>query len=296
MEKKKRKKHIARPLTQALSALILNLNVPGFFKGSIYQGSLKGVCVPVLNCYSCPGALGACPIGSLQASFAAIGGKVAYYVLGMLVLFGATLGRFFCGWICPFGWVQHLLHKVPVKKLTIPKKTDRILRYLKYAILIVMVIGLPLLLRNQMDMSNPYFCKYVCPAGILEGGIPLALANASVRASLGGLFIWKLSLMLLILAAAVVIYRPFCKYICPLGAFYGLFAKFSLYRYAVDAHACVNCGACSRACGMGVDPVKQPNSAECIRCGDCKYACPTGAIHSGFCMKKNMTKEDSHEA
>lgn len=284
--RKKPRRHFARPLTQALSALILNLNLPGFWKGGIYTGPLKGVCVPVLNCYSCPGALGACPIGALQSGFAAIGGKITYYVLGLLMLFGVTLGRFFCGWICPFGWVQHLLYKIPLKKLKVPKKTDRILRYLKYAVLCVLVVGLPLLLRDQMDMSSPYFCKYVCPAGTLEGGVPLAIANASVRSSLGGLFLWKAALLILILAVAAAVYRPFCKYICPLGAFYGLFSRISLYRYEVDASACTRCGACGRACHMGVDPVKQPNSAECIRCGDCMNICPAGAIHGGVRIRK----------
>ena len=88
---KNTKKRFFRPIIQLLSTLALNLNITGFAEGSIYTGSFKGVCVPVLNCYSCPGALGACPIGALQSSFAAIGGKIAYYVLGMLLLFALLL-------------------------------------------------------------------------------------------------------------------------------------------------------------------------------------------------------------
>ena len=163
----KKIKQIIRPLIQGLSALAFNLNLSGFASGSIYTGPFKGVCVPVLNCYSCPGAVGACPIGALQSSFAAIGGKLAYYVLGMLLLFSITLGRFFCGWLCPFGAAQGLLHKAPVKKLKIPKRVDAPLRYLKYAALFVFVIGLPLLARNGVNMSSPYFCKWICPAGTL---------------------------------------------------------------------------------------------------------------------------------
>lgn len=290
-----KKKRTFRPLVQLLSALALNLNLPGFASGSIYTGPLKGVCVPVLNCYSCPGALGACPVGALQSSFAAIGGKLAYYVLGMLLLFALTLGRFFCGWLCPFGAAQGLLHKVPVKKLTIPRRVDAPLRYLKYAALFMLVIGLPLLARNGANMSVPYFCKCLCPVGTLEGGIPLALTNASVRGALGGQFAWKLSLAVAILALCLFIYRPFCKYLCPLGAFYGLFAKLSLYRYAVDASACTHCGACSRVCKMGVDPVHEPNSSECIRCGDCKQGCPTGALDIRMCVgnkKSEVLKGD----
>ena len=142
MGMKKAAKRLFRPLIQLLSALALNLNLTGFASGSIYTGPLKGVCIPVLNCYSCPGALGACPIGALQSSFAAIGGKIAYYVLGMLLLFALTLGRFFCGWLCPFGALQGLLHKVPVRKAEIPKRADAALRYLKYAVLVVLVVAL----------------------------------------------------------------------------------------------------------------------------------------------------------
>lgn len=283
-----------RRLVQFLSALAINLNLPGFINGNIYTGQLKGICVPVLNCYSCPGALGACPIGALQSSFAARGGKVAYYVLGSMLLFALTLGRFFCGWLCPFGALQGLLHKIPVKKAKIPNSVDRPMRYLKYVMLFVMVIALPLLVRNGVDMSQPFFCKWICPAGTLEGGVPLAIANGAVRSALGGQFLWKMSVAVLILIACVFIYRAFCKYLCPLGAFYALFAKLSLYRFKVDAHACIGCGKCAAVCKMGVDPVKTPNSAECIRCGDCIGACPVNAIgrETPFCSRKNAEKEN----
>jgi len=286
---------IKRRLVQLLSALLLNLNLPGFVKGSIYTGQLKGACIPVLNCYSCPGALGACPIGALQSSFAAIGGKVAYYVLGAMLLFALTLGRFFCGWLCPFGALQGLLHKIPVKKLKIPKTVDRPMRYLKYAVLFILVIGLPLFMRSGVNMSQPFFCKWLCPAGTLEGGVPLAIANDSIRGALGGQFLWKISLAAMIMIACVFIYRAFCKYLCPLGAFYGLFAKLSLYRFRVDGHACIGCGKCARVCNMGVDPVKTPNSAECIRCGDCIAACPVNAINRERIVPfpKNEKKENT---
>ena len=56
---------LKRHIVQLLSAIALNLNLPGFINGSIHTGASKGICVPVLNCYSCPGAAGACPILSL---------------------------------------------------------------------------------------------------------------------------------------------------------------------------------------------------------------------------------------
>ena len=84
------------------------------------------------------------------------------------------------------------------------------------------------------------------------------------------------------------LYRPFCKYICPLGALYSLMNPISLYRYGVDDSKCnrgKGCRGCANACRMGVDIVKTPNSPECIRCGDCKNACPSHAIKSGFKFK-----------
>ena len=86
--------------------LLHNANLKGFFTGKIYSGPLKSVCVPGLNCYSCPGAVGACPIGSLQSFLGALRFRFPYYVIGMLIFFGALLGRTVCGFLCPFGWLR----------------------------------------------------------------------------------------------------------------------------------------------------------------------------------------------
>lgn len=263
---------------QAAAALITNGNLSGFFKGGIYSGKLKSVCVPGLNCYSCPGALGSCPIGSMQSVIAGRGRNFSYYVFGLLVLFGVLLGRFICGFLCPFGWIQQLLHKIPGRKLAVPGKVDRPLRYLKYVVLVVFVLALPIFLVDGFGLSAPYFCKWICPAGTLEGGIPLVSTNASLRASLGFLFWWKIGLLTLTILLSILIYRPFCKYICPLGAFYALFNRISLVRMQLDSNKCIRCGACERACPMQVPVLKNINSAECIRCGACSKACPVDCI------------------
>ena len=221
----------------------------GFAKGKIYQGDSKQLCVPGLNCYSCPGAVGSCPIGSLQAVLGSRNFKFSFYIIGFLMMIGAFIGRFVCGWLCPFGLVQDLLYKIPgIKKI---KKVifDKQLRYLKYIILVVFVIIMPLTLTNYAGDGNPWFCKLICPSGTLFAGIPLV---------------------------------SFCKYLCPLGGIYGLFNNYSLYKYEVDYDKCTKCGLCEKKCDMNVAAYKTPNSAECIRCGKCIEVCPKKAISTTF--------------
>jgi hypothetical protein len=102
---------------QAAATLLTNIHIPNLFKGKIYQGSAKTVCVPGLNCYSCPAATGACPIGAFQAVVGSSKFKFSYYITGFFILLGVTFGRFICGFLCPFGWLQDLLHKIPTKKV-----------------------------------------------------------------------------------------------------------------------------------------------------------------------------------
>ena len=282
-----------RGFIQAGATLLTNIHLPNFAKGTLYQGSGKYVCVPGLNCYSCPGAAGACPVGAFQAVVGSSKFRFSYYITGILILFGVLLGRFICGFLCPFGWFQELLHKIPSPKLSTKKLKP--LRYLKYAVLLVMVVLLPLLAVNELGMGDPFFCKYLCPQGVLEGAIPLSLTNAGIRASLGKLFTWKACILLAVIVGSVVFYRPFCKWLCPLGAFYALLNNVSLFQMRVDTHKCVSCGACAKACKMDVDITKTPNHAECIRCGMCMKACPTDAIQYKFGLGDKSNTETTKE-
>lgn len=270
---------------QLAAALIQNANFKGFFTGKIYQGTTKNVCVPGLNCYSCPGAIGACPLGSLQNFLGSRTFKLPYYVFGLIVFFGAFLGRAVCGFLCPFGFIQELIHKIPFPKKKLRTfKGDKQLRYLKYPILAVFVILLPVIIKN-----TPAFCKYICPAGTLEGGIPIVLLHGKKYAmKIGTLFDIKFAILIVTLIACMVIYRPFCRYICPLGAVYGLMNNVSLYRLSIDSAKCIGCGACSDTCPMAADPLRDPNSPECIRCGKCADVCPGEAIHIGFGPEKKV--------
>ena len=277
---------------QAAATLLTNIHIPNLLKGKIYQGNVKTMCVPGLNCYSCPAATGACPIGAFQAVVGSSKFKFTYYITGFFILLGVLLGRFICGFLCPFGWFQDLLHKIPGKKLSTAKLKP--LRYLKYVILVVFVILLPAFVTNSLGMGDPFFCKYICPQGVLEGAIPLALANSGIRAALGHLFTFKFTILALFIILSILFYRPFCKWICPLGAIYSLFNKVSFLKIQVDHEKCVGCQKCSRVCKMDVNVVDTQNHPECIRCGECMKACPTDAIcyHYGFSTKKQAENKN----
>ena len=273
---KSRRRPAPRRLIQLYSALLHNAHLKGFLEGEIYQGSAKFACVPGLNCYSGPAAVGACPLGSLQNALAASGHRAGWYVLGILLLFGVTLGRTICGWLCPMGLLQELLHKLPTFKIR-KNRATAILSRLKYAVLAVFVIAVPLWFGLTRDLPLPAFCKYICPAGTLEGALTLLShpGNAPLLGMLGAAFTSKFVILCVILLACIFCYRSFCRFLCPLGAIYGLFNRFCLVGVQVDPARCNGCGACVRACGMDVRHV---GDAECIHCAQCMESCAQNAI------------------
>ena len=266
-----------RHIVQAAAFLLQNPKLHNFFLGTIDTGKTKAVCVPGLNCYSCPAAIGACPIGSLQSALSAKKPSFPFYVLGFLLLFGVLLGRWICGWLCPFGFVQDLIYKIPFFKKLRTFKGDRVLRYGKYAVLLILVILLPL-----FDTLVPYFCKVLCPSGTLFGAIPLMLSDPALRTEIGFLFWWKVGVLIALLLLSLPVSRPFCRWLCPLGAIYGLFNRVALVHLDHSEASCIHCGRCETVCPMGIDPKKQFDSAECIRCGRCRRACPTASLQLRF--------------
>ena len=279
-----------RKLIQLYFALLFNANFKGFVTGSIYRGHTKNVCVPGINCYSCPGAVGACPLGSLQGAFSA-DKSTLYYVCGILLLYCVLFGRWICGWLCPFGLIQELLHKIPTPKVK-KSPVTRVLSWAKYVILVFFVGIVPITyaLRNT---PLPAFCKYICPAGTIEGGLALLSnkANESFFSMLGPLFTWKFMLMVSILVGCVFVFRLFCRFLCPLGALYGLFNKVSVFGIRLDQEKCTRCGLCVSHCKMDIHHV---GDQECIGCGECVEVCPTKAISwkgSALFLKKNDLPE-----
>lgn len=252
----------------------MNAHVTGFISGKLYRGPLKAVCVPGLNCYSCPGALGSCPIGALQAVVSNIQFLFSFYVVGVLMFVGALAGRAVCGWVCPFGFIQELLYKIPSPKLGKSGLTRKLSK-LKYAVLAVFVLALPLMFLFTNGVGVPAFCAYICPAGTLEAGLPLLAANPGLQATLGWLFALKAAILAVTVLASVLMFRPFCRFICPLGAIYSLFNRVAIFGVRLDGDKCSRCGKCASSCLLDVKIV---NDSECMRCGKCAPDCPCGAI------------------
>ena len=276
-----------RLTVQILFTIVTNGYMYGFLNGKIYRGSLKYACVPGLNCYSCPGAVGSCPLGALQALLNQRGFQVPFGALGFLFLFGSFLGRFVCGWLCPFGLVQDLLHKIPLFRKRKRLPFHRVLKYGKYVVLVLLVfVGSSFLFGGFAKF--PAFCKFLCPSGTLLGALPLLGSNEVLRSQAGGLFFWKLGVLLFLLLLSVKVYRPFWQYLCPLGAIYGWFNRFSLVQIHWEEERCTSCGACERACPVGLAVEEISRSPECIRCGRCVGACPGKCLHFSAIVRREQ--------
>jgi len=287
----------ARRWTQIAGTLAANPWFAYFGTRAIYQGRAKGVCFPGFNCYACPLALMSCPIGSLQHSFAIMSPQreaaagvssraaraVAHhaqsfsisaflYVVGFVGLIGALTGRLICGWVCPFGLLQDLMYKIPSPKLRIPRWA----RFGKYAALLILAMLIPYI-------TGVHWFSRLCPAGALEGSVPLKLLPPKTPLPPVGWFFWlKIGILVAFLLWMVASKRPFCRTACPLGAMYALLNPVSLYQMHVDGEKCTECGACRDVCPVDINIFDNANSPECIRCLDCKKECPEGAVTSGF--------------
>lgn len=265
-----------RRAIQIISMLIYNADVKNWFTGSISHLGTKNVCVPGLNCYSCPGAAASCPLGALQNTIAS--GKFPFFVTGFFMLIGTLFGRAVCAFMCPVGLIQELLYKIPTPKV---KRTKTLLNVsrgaslAKYVCLILMCIVAPIIIFARDGVGSPIFCSWICPAGTVSAGWPLLILNQALRGTIGFLFAWKTVIAVVLIGAAIFIFRPFCKYICPLGAIYSFFNKVAVFGIKVDEKKCVHCNACTSHCKMNALKV---NDRECIRCGECLSKCMFHAL------------------
>jgi polyferredoxin len=263
-----------REWVQFVSTLVIN----SYF----FSGTLKAIPCWGFNCYACPAASFACPIGSLQHFV--ILRQIPFYVLGVIGLAGALWGRLSCGWMCPFGFIQDLLHKLGgilrihrrhsdhgVSSVDAPSTDRHNWTRLRYVLLVALVIVIPFL------TYEPWFCK-LCPAGMLEAGIPVVLTQPMLREGIGWLYYLKFVILIGFLAWMMVIKRPFCRYICPLGAIWSPFNRVSAIKLMVDQEHCSRCDRCRKACPVNIGIYEDPNAEQCIRCLQCIKACPQQVI------------------
>lgn len=269
---------IKRKIIQIAAFGYSNTYLQNFSKGQLYKGQWKQFCNPGMNCYSCPAARLSCPIGAMQAVSGSMNFNMSFYVAGFVLAAGVLFGRAICGFICPFGLIQELLYKIPFPK----KKLWKGFTYIKYILLALFVLILPVACTNELGMGAPAFCEYICPVGTLEGGIPLLATHPELRKTIGALFSLKACILIITLIGCLFVCRFFCKVMCPLGAVYGILNKISVYHMEVDEDHCISCGKCKDVCPMDVNPVKDPASAECIRCGKCTACCPRQVLSLRF--------------
>ena len=261
--------------------LLQNPFLHHFFTGQIYRGRLKHICTPGLNCYSCPAAALSCPMGALQLFFTGVRHHISLYVTGFLLTIGIVFGRFICGYVCPMGLLQDALYRLKTPKLILYL---RWLRYVKYIVLLLFVIILPLTIRHNVSgLGQPWFCTYICPSGTLFGAIPLLSTNAFLRELLGIQFIIKMVITVGVVVGSIFVLRIFCRILCPLGAIYGLLNRFAIVHMVCNKEKCMQCHQCANICHIKIEPAKTPNASECFRCGKCVGACRVKALrYKGF--------------
>lgn len=220
---------------------------------------------PFLHCYACPLATAACPIGIMQRFISL--GEIPWYSLGLIALYGITLGRLFCGWACPFGLLQDLLDKITKKKVIIGKTINKKFISIKFVLLF-------LILFLAWETSDVLFCK-ICPAGTIEAAIPYHL---QYKTTLTTVFIVRIVIFGLLIALIIAVTRFWCRYLCPFGAWLAIFNNSSLIQVKVEREKCNKCGLCEKICPMQIEIVKLKKSTECIKCGICVDNCPSKAI------------------
>lgn len=229
-------KEFKRWATQLAMTVLYNGRGGAYLLGT--DMTWKNACIPGVNCGYCRYTAAGCPWGITQQTLSGFALPLGWKVWGVLLLGALLLGRMICGWLCPFGWGQELLDKLPVMKL--PKsKITYYLTYLKYVVLLLFI-------------SDLYFFD------------------------LHGLD-WRWAVGFLVVAS-IFIYRPLCRFFCPLGALYSLFNRFSVWGMQVELRKCVGCQLCVRKCLMDC---KHVGDRECIACGKCRQVCPTQAVSLG---------------
>jgi polyferredoxin len=254
----------ARRIVQFLSFGALNSNF-------IHSAAVSRWCLPVMNCEACIYGWLGCPVGMIRNSLTMH--EFPWIPLAIVLGIGVLVGRFFCGWICPIGLLQDLLHKIPSRKFPVPRWTT----WIKYPVLAGSVFAAAWTLGGD---SPWFFCNF-CPTAGVQVVLPAAIMERDVLK----LFEQpaKFASTLAMLLGAVALSRPFCKILCPIGALVAITNKIMPWKLHLNGNSCIHCRKCERSCPMDLPVMKHQDAAvsrdpECILCHECKSACPVDAI------------------
>lgn len=235
----------------------------------------------VFHCYGCPLSTFACPIG-VMAQFSALH-VIPALAIAVVVLVGALIGSLVCGWMCPFGFLQDLLARIPTPKLQLPNWMG----YGRYLVLAGLVFLVPYL----WGENHPLFICRVCPAGGLEASLP-GMAEEAIR---GQPVVWMSGVKIGILAAFVLaslfILRPWCRILCPLGGLLALFNRSSAFYLRFHPTTCTECNQCRTRCRYGVKVDESINNVNCVRCLECTTCAAITPAVIGTTDKKVTSNE-----
>jgi polyferredoxin len=259
-----------RRIIQTLALIGLNVN---FWSVS----ALQNVCLPVMNCEACVVSWFGCPVGMMAKSIAFM--EFPLIVIGCVLGIGLLVGRLFCGWLCPMGFLQDLLYKIPRPKFSLP----RFLTWFKYGFLVLSCIVVVLIIGPEYEFSKLFFCNY-CPTAALDVVLPNMIMYQDYAMDFGRIL--RFSVLGVVLFLAVANHRSFCKIMCPVGAMVAITNKFSFFSLKLKKDTCISCKKCDKSCPMDVKVMESPDrtgrainrSTECIECLTCEATCPVTAI------------------
>jgi len=223
-----------------------------------------------------PGVDAICPFGGLESLWVLLstGDLMTKIAASSFILLVASVGitilfrRAFCGQLCPLGALQGaaagLGKKFVGKKLKLPAVVDKPLRWFKYG-----------------GLAGVTGLTWVAGTLVIRPYDPwVAFMHLSSPELWTGFWVGAV-ILIGSLIASLFYDRFFCKYLCPMGALYGIVSKLGLYRVRRDESLCVDCGKCDKVCpvDLPVSQGKDVTSAECLACGLCVNACPAqGAL------------------
>lgn len=229
--------------------------------------------VVVLGFYAgaCP-----CPIQSMQHGVLALSGTPVkwhslIYFAGLLPI-TYLFGRIYCGWICHLGALQELIFRTSGFRLLQGARSQLIMRIIRGIVLLALVI--------QLLVTQTYLFREIDPFPVVY--------NFYASHAIG----WWLVGILVV--SSFLLYRPFCKTICPVGLVLGWISKLPGASVLAAKDNCNACKRCNNQCSIRAitrdGNVSKLDNQECIRCGECLNGCPRDAMGFSFKSKKHPSR------